>query len=282
MALTPEEKKERLDWLVPIIREAGKIVLRFYGDNTKVEWKKPNEPVTAADHASNEFIIQQIAKAFPNDAILSEESKENINRLERDYTWIIDPMDGTKEFISQNGEFSIMIGLAEQGEPVLGAVYQPSEDRLYLGAPALGATLDQGGNTTELKVSSRKDVSTFRLVVSRSHLEPVVDEIRRQLGIEDFLRSGSVGLKCGLIVRAECDLYMHPSPHTKLWDSCAPQAILEAAGGIFTDINGERLNYLSKEVNNVNGMLVSNGVAHQEIVQKIQETMQLDEVISKS
>ncbi|MFQ5628422.1 MAG: 3'(2'),5'-bisphosphate nucleotidase CysQ [bacterium] len=267
MALTSKEKKERLDWLVPIIRKAGKIVLSFYGNITKVDWKKPNEPVTAADHASNDFIIEQIEKAFPNDAILSEEAKENKNRFERDYTWIVDPMDGTKEFISRNGEFSVMIGLAEQGEPVLGTVYQPTEDRLYLGAPGLGATLDQGGSTTELKVSTRKDVSTFRLVVSRSHLEPVVDEIREKLGIENLHQSGSVGLKCGLIARSECDLYMHPSPHTKLWDSCAPQAILEAAGGVFTDMHGEKLNYLNEEVKNLNGMLVSNGAAHDKIVQ---------------
>lgn len=274
MALTSAEKQERLEWLAAIIREAGKIALRFYGDNIKVEWKKPNDPVTAADHASNEFIIQQIAEAFPNDAILSEESKENKNRFERDYTWIIDPVDGTKEFINRNGEFSIMIGLAERGEPVLGAVYQPTEDRLYLGAPGLGATLDQGSRRTEMRVSSRENVSTFRLVVSRSHLEPVVDDIRQQLGIKNLRQSGSVGLKCSLIMRAECDLYIHPSPHTKLWDSCAPQAILEAAGGIFTDMKGERLNYSSKEVRNLNGLLVSNGMAHQEIVQRIQEVLE--------
>lgn len=274
MPLLQQELQERLEWLIPIIREAGKIVLRYYVGTTEVDWKTPSEPVTAADHASNDFIIARIARDFPEEAIVSEESKAGRQRFECERTWFIDPMDGTKEFISRNGEFSVMIGLVEQGVPVLGAVYQPTEDRLYLGGRDLGARLLQGGTATPLHVSERTDVSTFRLVVSRSHLEPVVDTIRKKLRIENLRQSGSVGLKCGLIARAECDLYMHPSPHTRLWDSCAPQAILEAAGGTFTDMYGDPLDYRSEDVRNLKGMLVSNGKAHETIVSMIAETLE--------
>ncbi len=273
MALTNNEKKERLECLVPILRGAGLEVLHFYGDNSSVDYKNKNEPVTAADHASNEYIISCLEKAFPEDGLLSEESKDNNTRFSRDLVWIIDPMDGTKEFISQNGEFSIMIGLAHKGKPVLGGVYQPTEDRLYLGAKGLGATMVQNGDSKELAVTKRDKLSTLRMVVSRSHMEPVVDDIRKSLGIKDLRKSGSVGLKCGLIARAECDLYIHPSPYTKMWDSCAPQAILEAAGGVMTDVHGGELDYSREEVKNLDGMLVSNGVAHERIVEAIKNTM---------
>lgn len=275
MPLSHSEIKERLDWVAPLIRAAGKVVLEYYGSATQVHWKAPNEPVTAADHASNELIIEKITKAFPNEAILSEESKENKNRFERELTWFIDPMDGTKEFINRNGEFSVMIGLAEKGEPVLGAVYQPTGELLYLGAPGMGATLEQGGSKHGLHVSTRTQVSRFKLVVSRSHLEPAVEDIKHKLGIKELLQCGSAGLKCGLIARGDYDLYIHNSPHTKLWDSCAPQAILEAAGGVFTDVRGERLSYLRPDVHNLNGLLVSNGAAHSQIVQAIQEYLQM-------
>ncbi len=278
MALSKQEKNEILDWLTHTIREAGAIVLKYYAQTAEVEWKTPTEPVTAADKASNEFLVEKLRKEFPEYGLLAEESRDDRSRLEKELIWMVDPMDGTKEFISRNGEFSVMVGLVESGRPVLGAVYQPTEDRLYLGAKDVKAELSQAAEAQPLRVSTRSEVANFRLVVSRSHLEPVVDDIRQRLGIDEIRQSGSVGLKCGLIARDECDLYIHPSHHTKLWDSCAPQAILEAAGGIMTDIYGKPLDYTGESVQNISGMLASNGQRHEEIVEIIEEVMRVQTV----
>lgn len=274
MALTTHELQERLVWLAGVIRQAGQIVLKYYGDHTAVQWKTPTEPVTAADHASNEFLVTEVQNHFPGEAILAEESRNDNGRLQKPLVWMIDPMDGTKEFISRNGEFSVMIGLVENGQPILGAVYQPTESRLFLGAKGIGATLAESDHLRALQVSERARIDSFRLVVSRSHLEPVVEDIRSKLAISDIRQSGSVGLKCGLIVCDECDLYIHPSPYAKLWDSCAPQAILEAAGGIMTDISGKPLDYLGANVKNENGILASNGKAHGQIVDMMREILE--------
>lgn len=273
MALNLSEKKERLHWLAGVIREAGTIILKYYSEEIKVNWKAPADPITVADRASNEFLITKIREAFPDEAILSEESVDDQSRFSKTRVWMIDPMDGTKEFISRNGEFSVMVGLVEEGLPVLGAIYQPTEDRLYLGAKGALARLEEGGRSQRLLVSARKNLHTFRLVVSRSHLEPIVEKMRVRLGIGDLRQSGSVGLKCGLIARAECDVYIHPSEHAKLWDSCAPQAVLEAAGGQMTDIYGAPLDYTARNTKNLHGILASNGKMHSEIVAILNEVL---------
>lgn len=272
MALSVQEKKERLAWISKIIFKAGDIVLSFYGSGAQIDYKAGAEPVTAADQASNEFLVSEIIKQFPNDGILAEESVDDHSRLEKDLVWMIDPMDGTKEFISQNGEFSVMVGLVEKGKPILGVVYQPTEERLYFGAKGVMVGVEESGNRQSLSVSDKKELSSLRMVVSRSHLEPVVEDIRLRFGITDLRQSGSVGLKCGLIAKAECDIYIHPSQHSKLWDSCAPQAILEAAGGRMTDIFGGEIDYRGQGVKNLNGLLATNGHSHDEAVALIRET----------
>ena len=277
MALSAQEKQQRLEWLAGVMRQAGQIILKYYAEKAEVNWKAPSDPVTSADHASNDFLVECISKAFPEEAVLSEESIDDRSRLKKSRVWMIDPLDGTKEFIARNGEFSVMVGLVEDGLPVLGAIYQPTEDRLYLGAKEVVAKLEENGIEMPLRVSERNEIDSFRMVVSRSHLEPVVEDIRLKLGISDLRQSGSVGLKCGLIARSECDLYIHPSQHAKLWDSCAPQAVLEAAGGTMTDIYGNPLVYNKKETRNLHGLLASNGKAHEAIVAIVKETLEYAE-----
>ena len=265
-----------MDWLAAITRQAGQIILTFYAGETKVSWKGVSDPVTEADQASDNFLVQAIREAFPDDGLLSEESIDDNSRFSHSLVWMIDPMDGTKEFIKRNGEFSVMVGLVQDGQPILGAVYQPTEAKLYLGGRDVGAWLRTGDTNTPLHVSERQDISRFRLVVSRSHREPLIDTLCDKLGIRDLRQSGSVGLKCGLIANGECDLYIHPSPHSKLWDSCAPQAILQAAGGTMTDIYGNALDYRKEDPRNLNGLLASNGTRHAEIAALIRETLQKD------
>jgi len=178
-------------------------------------------------------------------------------------------MDGTKEFISRNGEFSVMIGMIENGAPVLGAVMQPAASRLYSGALGLGAWMSDNGHDRAIRVSAIESFAEMRIVASRSHFEKSVDRLRQRLGIDRLIRSGSVGLKCGLIARGDCEIYVHPSSHAKLWDSCAPSAVLTAAGGTMTDLRGAPLNYSSKELRLTEGIVASNGRMHDRLIEMI-------------
>jgi 3'(2'), 5'-bisphosphate nucleotidase len=189
--------------------------------------------------------------------------------LERERVWIIDPLDGTKEFIARNGEFSIMIGLAIQGRPALGVVMQPESGLLYAGAVGAGAWLYEAEEKIQLGVGDCDKTNRMVMVSSRSHRQQIADKIRATLRITSERVSGSVGLKVGLISRRLADLYVHPSPGCKEWDLCAPQALLEAAGGRMTDCWGNPLTYNKRDVRAHNGLIASNGRAHDQIVDTV-------------
>ena len=131
--------EKELEVVRELAREAGRILLEFYASDTKVQWKGRDDPVTAADHAANEMLANELSRRFPGDAVLSEEIPDDRARLEKDRVWMVDPMDGTKQFIERIGEFAVMIGLAIEGEAKLGVVYNPSTDRMYYAAPGAGA-----------------------------------------------------------------------------------------------------------------------------------------------
>ncbi len=262
--------KEELKYAENLVREAGKILMRFYESNYEINTKKQNEPVTQADKASNEFITTQLQKNFPDYGILAEESKDDFKRLILERVWLVDPMDGTREFIDKIGQFSVMIGLVEKHRPVLGVVFQPTTNKLYSAVKNQGAYLTIGNERTRLRVSDVEEITKMRLVVSRSHRAKLVDAMKEALGIQQEVSSGSVGLKVGLLAEAQSDLYLHPNSKTKEWDTCAPDIILQEAGGIMTDLWGEPLQYNKQDVYNRRGFIASNGRRHFEIVERIQ------------
>src|SRR5690606_1497796 len=133
--------QEELALVMKIALEAGTIVNTFYVGSSEVEYKSPDEPVTEADRSANQHIVSRIQAAYPEDGMLSEESQDSLERLNKERVWIIDPLDGTKEFIARNGEFSIMIGLAIKGRPAMGVVHQPESGLLYTGIVGHGAYL---------------------------------------------------------------------------------------------------------------------------------------------
>jgi 3'(2'), 5'-bisphosphate nucleotidase len=183
---------------------------------------------------------------------------------------MVDPIDGTRDFIRGRDGFAVMIGLCVQARPVLGVVYQPTAARLYWATVDGGAWLAEGGGARRLlRVSEVREPSRIRLVASRSHRTPVIDEVRRILQIEDELNIGSVGLKLGLIACGERDLYVNPSSHSSAWDTCAPEAILAAAGGRLTDLEGHPLRYDAEDVRNRKGLIASNGVLHAAVIERL-------------
>mgnify|MGYP000467552012 CR=1 FL=1 len=259
--------EKELDVARRLAREAGAILMDFYKGDAKVEWKGYDDPVTAADKAANTMLVRELAKAFPDDAILSEEAPDDKVRLNKDRVWMVDPMDGTKQFIEKLDEFAVMIGLAVSGEPKVGVVYNPATDRMYYAAPGIGAFVEEKLTTKRLHVSELGDSTRMVAAMSRSHHSPTVDEIRRRLGSSGEVRSGSVGLKLGLICEAQAHVYIHIEAKTNQWDTCGPEAILREAGGKVTDTAGRPLEYNTNHVRNMNGIIATNGPLHEKVVE---------------
>ncbi len=264
--------KKELETAVSLARIAGARILEFYALEIIAEEKLGAdnlvEPVTIADKTASRIIVEGIETAFPDDAILSEEEIDDAeNRLVGKRVWMIDPIDGTWGFIKKDGDFGVQIGLTKNGEAILGVVYLPVHGKLYYAVKGAGAFLTENADEPQrLRVSDKTNFTTMNLASSRNHRSPRMYRIIEKFGIKKEVQRGSVGLKVGLIVEQIADLYVHLSPRTKFWDTCAPQIILEEAGGQMTDVFGSPLRYDSLDVQNHNGILASNGTAHDDAV----------------
>jgi 3'(2'), 5'-bisphosphate nucleotidase len=268
--------EHELSVALELARKAGEEALKYYGRPLKVEHKGvyEDEPVTQADRAVNEMIVRRLREAFPDDGILAEESVDTERRLGRERVWMVDPLDGTKGFIAGSGDFAVQIGLAVRGRAVLGVLYAPATDVLYWAAPGAGAWVRRPGLEAErLRVSRERDVGKMRLAESRSHRGPRMDSVVRGLGVRAEVKRHSVGIKVGLLVERQCDLYIHLSGKTKEWDTCAPEAVLHEAGGRMTDIWGRPLLYNRRDTLNRDGLIASNGAAHETIVETVAALM---------
>jgi 3'(2'), 5'-bisphosphate nucleotidase len=258
-----------------LARQAGELAREFQSAGLSVERKAGNEPVTEADRQANALLVLGLSTAFPEDGLLSEEAPDDGSRLSRERVWMVDPIDGTKDFIRGESGFAVMIGLLVGDRPALGVVYQPVGDRLYWAVSGHGAFTTVGGGAPErLHVSDISDPAQIRMVASKSHREAVIDKVRAELGITDELNVGSVGLKLGLIARGDRDLYVNPSGHSKLWDVCGPEAILVEAGGRLTDARGVPLAYRGQALGNLRGLIASNGRVHDEVVARLAPLLQ--------
>lgn len=262
--------RRELDTAVELARRAGAGIRGFHGSGIAVDRKDDDSPVTEADRTANALIVGGLGAAFPDDAILSEELPDDGSRLARDRVWMVDPLDGTKDFIRGRDGFSVMIGLLAGAAPVLGVVYQPIGDKLYFATRGQGAFLVRGGGAPErLHVSDLRDPAQIRMVASKSHRTETIDRVRAELGISDELNVGSVGLKLGLIAEGLRELYVNPAGHSKLWDACGPEAILVEAGGRLSDVRGAPLDYRGRELGNSRGLIASNGILHDEVVRRL-------------
>ncbi len=259
--------KKELEIAKELAAKAGNILLEHYQENPSVSWKGVDAPVTAADRAASELLVRELKQLFPEDGILSEEEQDDPARLSKSRVWIIDPMDGTREFIGHLGEFAVMIGLAVDGMAGLGVVCQPTTGKIYYATTGSGAFLEERGARRRLLVSAEADPSRMTVALSRSHHSTQVDLICDRLGIKETIRSGSIGLKVGLICEGRAHLYLHTGAWTCQWDTCAAEAILCEADGRMTDVYGSPLRYNDSELRNLRGVIASNGAAHDRIVE---------------
>lgn len=252
-------------------RRAGAILLEIYRTDFGVDFKDQSDPVTEADRRANAYLVEELRRHFPADGIVAEEDADFSDALRGGRCWYVDPLDGTKEFVKRNGEFSVMIGLAIDGEARVGVVYQPVGDKLYRGVVGGEAWLEEIGVARPLRVSEIAHSDNLRLVVSRSHRSAGTDAAMQRLGIHREMPSGSVGLKVGLIAEQSADIYIHMSDKSCAWDACGPEAILRAAGGRFSDLGGEPLRYGGSDLRNLRGLLACNATAYDAVLPILRE-----------
>jgi len=258
-----------------IARLASDRVRAIYATDFTVELKGPNDPVTRADREANELICTALRASFPGDAIVAEESVPDdpaeVARLAAsERVWFVDPLDGTREFADRNGEFCVMIGLAIHGRAALGVVVMPVTGEALAGRVGAAAFAeDAQGARRALSVSTVSDPRAATLMVSRSHRPPMLDPLIQRLGIERVVPCGSVGVKIARLVLGPADLYVHGGLGAKCWDTCAPEAILVAAGGRFSDLAGKPIAYASGDLVLRNGIVASNGALHEAVLEAV-------------
>ncbi|MCA9673169.1 MAG: 3'(2'),5'-bisphosphate nucleotidase CysQ [Myxococcales bacterium] len=260
-----------LEVATDLARQAGALLLRYFRSDIDVDRKAHGEPVTEADRGSDALITRGLRDAFPDDGVLSEEADEHDSWSRARRAWLVDPMDGTKDFVGGREGFSVMIGLLEGGRPILGVVYQPTTGLCYRAARGHGCEVQRDGEPAEpARPSDVSDPARARLVASYSSRSPRIGEIKQRLGTTDELNVGSVGLKVGLVARGVRDLYVNPEGHCRLWDVCAPEAILREAGGCISDLAGNDLSYEPGQLRVRGGIVASaNPVLHAEVIAKI-------------
>lgn len=229
--------------VVSLARKAGALIMSIYDTGTvEVQIKTDASPLTQADLASHRVIVDGLSRLTPGWPILSEEST-NIPFEQRSgwqRYWLVDPLDGTKEFINRTGEFTVNIALIENGFPILGVVYAPVIERMYFAMTGSGAFREMDGKTSRISVCDYQ-LGTVRIVASRSHRGEKLDAFLDRIGEHEVVSMGS-SLKFCLVAEGSADLYPRLGP-TMEWDTAAAQCVVEVAGGAVEDINGVRLRY---------------------------------------
>ena len=235
-----------IDKINEIAQQAGKAILDIYQRDFQISEKADHSPLTEADLASHTVIVEALEKLTPEIPILSEESATipYSTRKEWKTYWLIDPLDGTKEFIKRNGEFTVNIALIHQGRPVLGVVHVPVTDITYYGDFSQGAFKQDTGGLTPIGVSKTRQ-SPLRVAGSRSHAGDSLKRFLEKLGDHEMVSMGS-SLKLCLVAEGKADIYPRLGP-TSEWDTAAAQAVVEAAGGQVTDTTLNPLRYNTKD-----------------------------------
>jgi len=233
--------------LLDIARTAGQAILEVYQQDFAVEHKEDSSPLTAADLASHRAIVQGLVELDPETPILSEEGAESpfATRSQWMRYWLIDPLDGTREFVKRNGEFTVNIALIENGIPTVGVVHIPVSGISYLGQSGQGAwKIDAEGQRSAIRVSAPAH-RPVRVAGSRSHAGDSLKRFLERLGEHQIVSMGS-SLKLCLVAEGAADVYPRLGP-TSEWDTAAAQAVVEAAGGMVTDTQLEPLRYNTKD-----------------------------------
>ncbi len=233
-------------------------IMEFYEKGFDVEIKSDNSPVTDADKAADKIIREHLHKAFPTHAFLTEESTDNLDRLNNDFVWIVDPVDGTKDFVAKDGQFTTNIALSYKHRLVVGVVIAPALNEIYFASENNGAFF-QKGDEKPVRIHVNDKTEDLTMLTSVFHFtQDEQDFINRHSDkIKHLMKRGS-SLKPCAIAHGLAEITFRSSPNTKEWDTAACQLIVMEAGGIFVEPNGDEITYNRKDVYNRNGYIVCN------------------------
>jgi 3'(2'), 5'-bisphosphate nucleotidase len=248
-----------LDEVVRIATAACALINRHYASEIHVDYKIGDDPVTAADRETNDFICRELMVAFPGVPIVAEENDPSTFDVRRGATacFFVDPLDGTREFVARNGEFSVMIGLARAGCAALGVVAAPVTMRVHAGERGQGAfEVAADGSRRGIHPSNVDALAKARAVVSRSRGTDETYALLARLGVERVDKLGSAGLKAAAVACGEADLWLQPTAGGKLWDTCGPEAVAVSAGAFFGRANGQSIDYATGPLE-LDGILVA-------------------------
>ncbi len=243
-------------------------------------------PVSAADMAVNELLISGLKDNIPFKEwdILSEEtSKEKTfqqDNYKKDWCWILDPLDGTKDFLQGSENYAVHIALAYKKKPKIGIVLIPEKNELWFGIVGIGAWFEnRDGSKNHFSFSDRLDISKLILVSSKNHQQSKLNNLLSTLCFGETKKIGSVGCKVASILRGEADVYISLSGKTspKDWDMAAPHALIEAAGGMFSHADGKNLVYQETNYSQSGCLIASHGKSHKKICQKAMDFFSLEE-----
>lgn len=253
-----------LETAIRAARSAGEIVAAHYAKGPlPVETKPDDSPVTQADRDADAAIRRILRDAFPMDAILSEETTDDGARLGAARVWIVDPLDGTRDFVQRTDDFAVHVGLAVDGEAVVGAVYLPVSGTLYAAARGEGAWRGH----ERLHVSSVTDRAAWRLGISRHLLAEALRACLDDAGIGEAQRFRiGASVKHAKVAAGELDAVINLSRGELDWDTCAPEVIVREAGGMYTDGDGRPFRYNQRAIAHARGSIASNGACHAELV----------------
>ncbi|QSJ14793.1 3'(2'),5'-bisphosphate nucleotidase CysQ [Nostoc sp. UHCC 0702] len=239
-----------------------------------------NEPVTVADVAVSQYILDQLQTALGNEdfGYISEEtykSRSDAQPHNPSWVWIIDPLDGTRDFIDKTGEYAVHIALVKETRPVLAVVAVPEAEKLYYATKGAGTFVETRDGSIPLRLSSSKPIEDLTIVVSRSHRNERLNYLLENLPCKKQKAVGSVGCKIATILEQQADVYISLSGKSapKDWDIAAPELILTEAGGKFTHFDGTLLQYNTGDINQWGGLLASNGQHHQLLCQEAEKIL---------
>ncbi|HUS28705.1 MAG TPA: 3'(2'),5'-bisphosphate nucleotidase CysQ [Kofleriaceae bacterium] len=244
-------------------RTAGDVIMRHYArGGIDVEAKADATPVTAADRDANAAIIEVLRAAFPDDYVLSEELPDDDARLTRSRVWIVDPLDGTRDFVQRTGEFAVHVGLAIDGRAVAGAVHVPVAGATYVAQLGGGAWRITGSGKDRLRVSPTSALDEIRVGVSRLNPSPTLAPFLAKTGLAQRTVGMGASVKFMALAEGRLDAVINASTSEHEWDTCAPEVILREAAGTITDLDGADFRYNQRALSHPRGSLASNGVCH--------------------
>ena len=255
-----------------VAREAAVVIRQVYATQFSVDFKGPQDPVTLADRKANDLICERLAALFPEVPIVAEESEPESFADYRagERIFFVDPLDGTREFVARNGEFVVMIGLVDGTLATAGVIHAPESGVSWVGQVGHGAyQIEPDGTQKPIAVSAAPSLAEARVVGSRSHRDPELEKVLAALGARELVALGSAGLKAAAVAHGAADAYVAPHYAGKRWDACAGDALITAAGGKLTDAHGARFDYRGARLDNDRGIVASNGLFHDEIIEKL-------------